>query len=377
MKQAEPVELERKKLFEKLLKNNLTTFLITFHPKEAPKFGLVKKPVFTDSPSPIAKPYKWDYSMMRELLYELGTLLSAEEAERRQVQLVNPSLREYPYLGAIAISPTIFAAIQLVKAGEVAPTHYHTPNAFRLILEAPEDGAYTVVNGKRITMRRGDLVLTPSYAWHDHRNESDNDVIWLDGLDAPLVWYMGGIFFKDYAKVHGENVQPVKLTDEDLLATYGSGFRPEQDLYDSYDPLFIYPYSRAKNALRSLVKRGTMPPEGYVVRYLNPVTGKDLFQTMALKMRLIPPGGSTASIRRTEHIVMAPLEGRCRVTLEDASFDLVENDVAIIPPWSEYRIQNTGNKDLVVFSYSDEPLFRAIGIYQEEVGKNSQSSHAT
>lgn len=368
MKSVQDLRTERSKLFAKLLENNLTTYLITFHAKEAPKFGLVKKPVFTDSPSPIAQPFMWHYDKMRELLYELGSLLSAEEAERRQVQLVNPSLKEFPYLGAIAISPTIFAAIQLVKAGEVAPTHYHTPNAFRLILEAPPEGAFTVVNGKRITMRRGDLVLTPSYAWHDHRNEGESDVIWLDGLDAPLVWYLGGIFFKDYAKVYGDDIQPIKETDEDLLATYGSGFRLENMDYDAYDPLFIYPYERAKRALEVARRQGKMPAEGYVIRYLNPVNGKDLFQTMALKIRLIPEGEKTVRVRRTEHMVVTPLEGRCTLTVSGKTFKLRENDIAIVPPWAEYTVANDGEGDLVLFSYSDEPLFKSIGIYHQMVG---------
>ena len=43
----------------------------------------------------------------------MNTGLSTDEAERRQVQLVNPSLKKFPYLGAIAISPTILAAFHL------------------------------------------------------------------------------------------------------------------------------------------------------------------------------------------------------------------------------------------------------------------------
>jgi gentisate 1,2-dioxygenase len=39
-------------------------------------------------------------------------------------------------------------------------------------------------------MTPGDLVLAPSMAWHEHGNDGPEPVIWLDGLDAPLVRYL-------------------------------------------------------------------------------------------------------------------------------------------------------------------------------------------
>ena len=361
---------KRKKLFHELLDNNLTTFLITFHPKYAQNFGLVDKPVFTDVPTPITEPFKWEYTNMKKLLYKLGDILSTDEAERRQVQLVNPSLKKFPYLGAIAISPTIFAAIQLVKKGEVAPSHHHSPNAFRFILEAPEDGAYTVVNGKRLIMHRGDLVLTPSYAWHDHRNEGNGDVIWLDGLDAPLVWYLGAIFFEDYFKKYNKSLQDITETEKENLLKYGDGMLPDFEKEDSYDPLYIYPYGRARETLIRIKENSNkMPEEGYVMRYVNPNNGKDIFQTMAAKIRLISARNKTKKIQKTEHIIFMPVEGECTVKLDDVEYKLKENDIAIVPPWRSYEIVNNSNKDCILFSYSDEPIFKAFGLFRSQINQ--------
>ena len=36
-------------------------------------------------------------------------------------------------------------------------------------------------------MEPGDLVITPPMRWHDHGHEGTEPVIWLDGLDIPLV----------------------------------------------------------------------------------------------------------------------------------------------------------------------------------------------
>jgi gentisate 1,2-dioxygenase len=49
------------------------------------------------------------------------------------------------------------------------------------------EGAYTAVNGERTTMRRGDFIVTPRWTWHEHGNDGDEPVVWLDGLDIPLV----------------------------------------------------------------------------------------------------------------------------------------------------------------------------------------------
>jgi len=357
----------REEFFRKLLSHDLTTYFITFHPTEAPKFGLVKKPIFTSSPSPMAIPYRWDYRTLKSLLYELAEHLRPEEAERRQVQPVNPGLKEIPYLGAMAISPTVFAAIQLVKAGETAPSHYHTPNAFRLILEAPPNGAYTVVNGKKLEMHPGDVVLTPSWSWHDHRNEGESDVIWLDGLDAPIVWYMGGIFYKNYSEVYNVDRQPILQTQDDVIYTYGSSLSPDAEKEDLYNPVLYYPYSSVRRGLLRAEEKSREYPEGYVLRYLNPLNGRDAFQTMALKMRLIKQKTETALMRKTEHIVFVPVEGSGAIEVEGKEFKLSPFDIVVVPPWHRYRIVNGEEDRLILFSFSDEPLFRYMGIYREEL----------
>ena len=58
---------------------------------------------------------------------------------------------------------------QIVMPGEIARAHRHSAAALRLIIEGR--GGYTVVNGKRVPMFPGDLVLTPNWSWHDLRRD--------------------------------------------------------------------------------------------------------------------------------------------------------------------------------------------------------------
>jgi len=66
---------------------------------------------------------------------------------------------------------------------ETAPAHRHTAFAMRFIISGT--GGFTAVHGKRITMNRGDVILTPTWNWHDHGKDGSGPMIWLDGLDLP------------------------------------------------------------------------------------------------------------------------------------------------------------------------------------------------
>ena len=112
----------------------------------------------------------WRYADLRAQVMEAGQLITAEEAERRVLILENPSLR-----GQSCITQSLYAGLQLIMPGEVAPAHRHTQSALRLVLDG--EGAYTAVDGERTTMRRGDFIITPAWTWHDHGNLGDQPVV--------------------------------------------------------------------------------------------------------------------------------------------------------------------------------------------------------
>ena len=130
------------------------------------------------SPQPAAQAAIWKYAQVRDLVMQAGSVISAEEAVRRVLVLENPGLP-----GKSSMTPTLYAGLQLILPGEIAPSHRHTQSALRFIVEGR--GAWTAVNGERTTMHPGDFIITPSWAWHDHGNPSEEaggePVVWLDG----------------------------------------------------------------------------------------------------------------------------------------------------------------------------------------------------
>ena len=108
-----------------------------------------------------------------------------------------------------ATARTLVAAYQMVEPGEVARSHRHTPNALRVVVDA-EPGMFTVVNDKKIPMLPGDVLLTPSWSWHGHTNESSARAYWIDLLDAPLAQLLEPMFFEAYP----DRVEPADAVDE-------------------------------------------------------------------------------------------------------------------------------------------------------------------
>src|SRR5205823_15014635 len=169
----------------------------------------------TPEPAPSCVPAIWHYRDVRPHLMESGKLITAQEATRRVLMLMNPGLG-----GEASITGSLFAGLQLIMPGEGAPAHRHSQSALRFIIEG--HGAYTAVEGERTTMEPGDFVITPNWTWHDHGNEGDQPMVWLDGLDIPMVRMLDAVF----AEPANADSQTVARPEGDSLARYGANMLP-------------------------------------------------------------------------------------------------------------------------------------------------------
>ena len=193
MNAAHPTAPLREQLYRDMAPLNLTPLWEVLH-------ALVPQ-----QPASPCVPALWKYDEVRPFLMRAGEAITAEEAVRRVLILENPKLR-----GQSAVTQSLYAGLQLILPGEVAPSHRHTQSALRFIVEG--SGAYTAVDGERTTMRPGDFIITPSWTWHDHGHEgrhpgdaqgseTGEPVVWLDGLDIPMIrFFDAGFAENDTAK---------------------------------------------------------------------------------------------------------------------------------------------------------------------------------
>lgn len=333
----------RKAFYEKIAKQNLA-------PLWERLAGLV-----THSPEPQAEPVQWKYSEVRPDLIAAGSLLSAEEAERRVLILENPGLA-----GQSKATGSLYAGLQLLMPGERAHAHRHTASALRLFLEG--SSAYTSVDGERTAMARGDFVITPAWSWHDHGNEGPDPVIWLDGLDVPIV----NLFDTSFSEGREDMQGPASRRPNDSEARYGRGLLPDGCKPESLSsPLLNYRYSRARESLATLHRNGPIDPcHGVKLRYVNPLTGGSVMPTMSAAIQLIPHGFETAAYRATDGTIFAVVEGRGSSEIGGATLQWEESDVFVAPSWALQK--HRADSEAVLFSFSDRVAQEKLGIWREQ-----------
>ena len=342
---------ERRAFYDKIDKQNLTALWLSL------------ADLVTPEPRSGCRPASWRFDDIRAYMLEAGALITAKEAERRVLVLENPGLR-----GQSKITTDLYAGVQLVMPGEVAPAHRHTQSALRFILEG--EGAYTAVNGERTIMHEGDFIITPPWAWHDHGNPSPSPVFWLDGLDIPVLQMLDASFAEHLDVDEQPIIRPVGDSD----ARYGNNLLPvDHKGGDGTSPVFNYPYARTREALERLRRAAAWDPcHGLKMRYTNPITGNHAMATMATFIQLLPKDFATATYRSTDATVFVPIEGKGRSvissrTSEDIVVEWGKRDIFVVPSWHRVRHEAQG-EDAVIFSYSDRPIQEALHLFREDRG---------
>ena len=237
--------------------------------------------VVAKEPATRCVPHVWHYDDVKSLVMESGGLITAEEALRRVLILENPAMR-----GESKATNTLFAGIQMILPGEVAPAHRHVSSAIRFVLDG--EGAYTAVEGEKAFMSPGDFVITANWAPHDHGNPSKKPMLWLDVLDAPAV----NFFEASFSDYFDEKMQNTTRGDGDSLAFYGSGVLPDgAPTTLNRSPIINYTYARTRPILDRLKKAGDIDrSHGARVHYVNPVNGGPVLPTMGAQLALLPEG---------------------------------------------------------------------------------------
>lgn len=313
----------------------------------------------TDAPEPeVAEvAHVWRWRELMPLLEEASRVVDlGVESDRRALNAVNPGRRW-------GTTHTMIAGYQLVMPGETAPAHRHTPAAIRLMLAGR---GHTIVNGEPVLMEPGDLVLTPGWSWHDHRNEGAEPMVWLDGLDVPFVRGMNAQFYEDF---EGKQLQPTPLAEDASVERFGvgtvpSGVRPAV----AHSPLLKYPLASTLASLRRLRAAEGDPPHGVAVEYVNPFTGGPVLPTLACAMELLPAGRTSLRRRQTASTVHCVVQGSGHSVINGERHEWERNDFFVVPSWARCEHVAAEGADVALFGMSDRPLLEPFGLHREQVG---------
>ena len=300
----------------------------------------------------------WHFDDIRSAMLEAGSLITAKEAERRVLILENPGLR-----GESKVTTSLYAGVQLVLPGEVAPAHRHTQSALRFVLEG--SGAHTAVSGEKTIMRYGDFVITPQMAWHDHGNETDEPMFWLDGLDIPLV----SILDASFAEMLGEDAQEITRRSGQSYLEFGHNLMPvDTERGGNVSPIFNYPYEQSRGTLEAMKRGGDPDPcHGWKLRYSNPLDGGHAMPTIGTFIQLLPKV-VTLPYRSTGATVFTCVEGRGKSRIGDMLVEWGPKDIFVVPSWRP--VTHEPAEESVLFSYSDRPVQEKLGLWRELRGNS-------
>ncbi len=231
------------------------------------------------------------------------------------------------------------------------------------------EGVWTVVDGDPVAMRRGDLLLTAGWRWHEHHNTADAPMVWLDGLDIPLVSALDAGFFEFGPDEVTDRSTPERSRNERLWGH--PGLRPVGAPDARTSPLMAYRWEHTDAALAAQLELdaaghpGAVGPGHAAVRFTNPTTGGDALVTLRMEMHRLAAG---AQLDRAPH-ASARRSGRCSTATARSSSTVGRSrspTATSSPSRRGARSASPPTTSLDLFMFSDAPVYEALDLADPE-----------
>jgi gentisate 1,2-dioxygenase len=311
-------------------------------------------------PRPTDAPFHWRWQDLEPLTARAAREVPIEDVERRAIILVNPA-----FAGETVTTGNLIGAFTVLEPGDRAVPHRHTAAAIRFATRA--EGSVTIVNGRRLPMHPGDLILTPPLCWHGHINESDHRTIWFDAANMPLINLLDASFFEP-GRREEEEFWTVDEGEERLWAeaglAVGGAARGRDGAGIGHSPKYRYP----GDATRRLLTAAPAGPDGArTVRYVDPQSGGPVMPTLDCYAVRLPRGTETRPRRATFNAVCLVVQGEGRSSIGERTVDWSTHDVFTVPHWTPVSHQARGG-DADLFVVTDRPVYERLELLREEVG---------
>jgi gentisate 1,2-dioxygenase len=327
----------------------------------------IEERLLTPTPRPGAVPWLWRGETLKALADRAVGLVPIDRGgDRRVLSLGNPGLGGKPYAAG-----TLWGAVQCLGPRETAPAHRHSPGAVRFVIEG--SGVWTTVDGDACDMGPGDLILTPSWHWHEHTNGGDDPMMWFDGLDLPMIEALDAVFFEE----HPDDVQPPTDRRNGSEAEHGAAAKfaaPSATVLDSSSsPLLAYRWADTDAALTALAAEDDGPMVS--LEFVNPRSGASVLPTLSCGMHRLLAGRATLPRQQTGNVIWVVFRGEGTSIVGGQRFDWSAGDMFVVPSWVPVEHHATTAADL--FTLADSPVLRALGVHRENTLDSPQATIGT
>ncbi|MGE4429706.1 MAG: cupin domain-containing protein [Sphingobium sp.] len=283
-----------------------------------------KSPIMGSTPKSVFEPAHWRYADAQAGLDAAGRLVDVAFAERRNLILRNPKDGN-----DWATSRTLVCAYQMILPGEFAPSHRHSANALRVIIDGK--GTYSIVDGEKMPMESGDVVLTPGGHFHGHGHDGDHPAYWLDCLDVPLNYLLEPMYFQP-------DTQPTP---------------PVTDWVEQS------PFRFSKAMIVAGLDAAEVSSDGRTgQRFVLPTPS---MPAVGLEVERLEGGRNYAWSRAGANRIYSVMEGRGELRVENRRYSFVKGDTIVVPSGNWAQIVPA--VDSMALELSDAPLMRFANSY--------------
>jgi gentisate 1,2-dioxygenase len=258
----------------------------------------------------------------------------------------------------------IWMNTQILMPGERTQAHRNTRSETRLVCEAPPE-AFFVCEYEAFPMERGDVIVSPSWTFHDHWNRGATPALWIDGYDNG---YNGGVNLNERL--------PLDAPYQDIRkpADYGVRTRGHARLHkteSSYPlPPMRYPWAETRAGLDALAEAGEQDPcEGIHLMLASPVDGGPTLPTIAWHAQMLKAGQKTQAHRHNSTTFYFAFEGAGSIHIEGEELRWAQGDIFAVPAWKWHHHENGASRDSILFSIDDWPAMTKLGFYRKELAQ--------
>ena len=256
----------------------------------------------------------------------------------------------------------IWMNAQILMPGERTRGHRNTRSETRLVCQAPPE-AFFVCEHEAFPMERGDVVISPSWTFHDHWNQGSSPALWVDGYDNG---YCGGVNLNERLPMD-DPYQEIKKPAGYGAFTRGHARRPSAEAPYPLPPM-RYPWGETQAALVALAEAGEHDPyEGVYLMLASPVDNGPTLPTMAWHVQLLSPGLKTLTHRHNSTTFYFAFEGAGSMDIEGDRLEWRQGDIFAVPAWKWHHHENGEGGDSILFSIDDWPAMTKLGFYRKEV----------
>ncbi len=299
-------------------------------------------------------PLHWTWDAMEPLVDRAVAEVSMEDAERRVLLLTHP---KFP--GTIWTMRNISGGLQTILPGEVARAHRHALAALRFVMSG--SGGITTVNDEACPMEEGDLILTPSWTWHEHTHPGEGRMVWFDGLDLPLCNHLDTMFFEMSAP-HLTKVDPTPsrapAAPNDCATLLPDGL----DANANASSRFRYSAKRAVDALNASLPRAD---GSKLLRYVHPAAQGSVLPTLDCYLMGLQQNRPSRLRRTTASAICVVAEGEGTSSIGDESIHWKRNDVFTVPHW-QWASHTAASPNAKLFFMTDREMLAGMGYLREE-----------